>query len=336
MKIVIEKLLGNQNLTQKESQDVMFKIMSGKFDDAQIAGFLIALRSKGETSEEIAGFAEAMREKMTPIPIICDAIDMCGTGGDASGTFNISTAASFVVAGAGVSVAKHGNRSMSSKSGSADVLESLGVNITLPPERIAKCIDDIGLGFMFAPTLHPAMKHAVGARNSLAVRTVFNILGPLCNPAKVKRQVIGVFDGKITEKMATVLQLLHSEEAYILHGRDGLDEITTTSDTEVWEVRGGRIRNYSLAPEDGGIERTTLSEIQAKSVEEHQSLFVAALGDRECAARDIVLLNTGAALVVAGKAADLRSGVSTAREAISGGQALEKLDRLARLTQELE
>jgi len=202
MKKIIEKLLGNQALSQDEARDVMEKIMSGAFDDAQIAGFLIALRAKGENSSEIAGFAQAMRDKMTQIPISSNAIDMCGTGGDASGTFNISTAASFVVAGAGVKVAKHGNRSMTSKSGSADVLSALGVDITLPPEKVAHCIEELGLGFMFAPSLHPAMKHAIGARKSLAVRTVFNILGPLCNPAGVNHEVIGVFDGSIRDRMA--------------------------------------------------------------------------------------------------------------------------------------
>ena len=223
MKSTIEQLLDQKSLKQEEARDVMVNIMSGEYDDAMIAGFLIALRAKGENSEEIAGFVQAMREKMTSIPISSDAIDMCGTGGDASGTFNISTAASFVVAGAGVKVAKHGNRSMTSRSGSADVLEALGVDIALSAEQVAECIETIGLGFMFAPSLHPAMKYVMGVRKSLAIRTVFNILGPLCNPAGIKRQVIGIFDEKLTERMAEVLKLLGAKHAMIVHGNDGLD-----------------------------------------------------------------------------------------------------------------
>ena len=225
MKFTIEQLLDQKSLTQEEAREVMGKIMSGKYDDAQISGFLIALRAKGENYEEIAGFAQAMRDKMTKIECVDGAIDMCGTGGDSSGTFNISTAATFVVAGAGVPVAKHGNRSMTSKSGSADVLTALGVDITLPPEKVSKCIEKIGLGFMFAPSLHPAMKYAMGARASLGTRTVFNILGPLCNPAGVERQLMGIFDSSLTEKVAEVLKKLGSSHAMIVHGDDGLDEM---------------------------------------------------------------------------------------------------------------
>ncbi len=237
MKFIIEKLLDQQSMTQEEARTIMLKIMSGEYDDAQISGFLIALRAKGEISEEIAGFAQAMRDKMTKIESVNDAIDMCGTGGDSSGTFNISTTAAFVVAAAGVPVAKHGNRSMTSKSGSADVLTALGVDITLPPKKVSECIHDIGIGFMFAPSLHPAMKYAMGARVALGTRTVFNILGPLCNPAGVERQLMGIFDGSLTETVAQVLQKLGSVHAMIVHGDDGLDEISTTSSTKVSRLK---------------------------------------------------------------------------------------------------
>ena len=251
MKIILEKLLNNISLNQEESRDVMFKIMSGEYDDVQIAGFLIALRAKGEKSEEIAGFAQAMRDKMTHIESVDDAIDMCGTGGDASGTFNISTAASFVVAGAGVPVAKHGNRSMTSKSGSADVLTALGVDITLPPEKVSKCIQDIGIGFMFAPSLHPAMKYAMGARKALGTRTVFNILGPLCNPAGVERQLMGIFEGSLTDKIAEVFKKLNSTIAMVVHGYEGLDEISTTASTKISYLKSNNsIESMAISPSD--------------------------------------------------------------------------------------
>jgi len=229
MKQILEQLLIKQNLTRDESFNVMLSIMSGEFDDAQIAGFLMALRAKGETVDEITGFAKAMREKMVTIQLDSPAIDMCGTGGDALGTFNISTAATFVVAGVGIHVAKHGNRSMTSKSGSADVLQALGISIDKSVEESTDDIENIGLGFMFAPTYHPAMKHAIGARKALATRTVFNILGPLCNPADVKAQAMGIFHPDLTEIQANVLKALGSTDVMVFHGRDGLDEISTTS-----------------------------------------------------------------------------------------------------------
>jgi len=238
---------------------VMVKIMSGEYDDVKIAGFLIALRTKGEKSEEIAGFAQAMREKMTSIPISSDAIDMCGTGGDESGTFNISTAASFVVAGTGVKVAKHGNRSMTSRSGSADVLEALGVDITLSPEKVAECIETIGLGFMFAPSLHPAMKYAMGARKALGTRTVFNILGPLCNPAGVERQLMGIIEGSLTDMVAKVLQKLGSKHAMVVHDYEGLDEISTTSSTKISHLKeDNSIESTAISPSDFGFEKALL------------------------------------------------------------------------------
>ncbi len=221
MKDLLNRILSHQDLSMDEAREVMVRIMSGAFNDAQIAGFLVGLRAKGETPDEIAGFARAMREKMVPVPLSVDAIDMCGTGGDAKGTFNISTAAAFVVAGGGVPVAKHGNRSITSQSGSADVLAALGVDLQMSPEKVGQAVDQIGIGFMFAPALHPAMKHVMPARKALAIRTVFNILGPLCNPAGVQRQVIGLFDGALTEPLAKVLKKLGAKQALLVHGDDG-------------------------------------------------------------------------------------------------------------------
>ena len=275
MKLIIEQLLDQISLTQEEARDVMFQIMSGEYDDAQIAGFLIALRSKGETTTEIAGFTQAMRDKMTKIDCVDNAIDMCGTGGDASGTFNISTAATFVVAGAGVPVAKHGNRSMTSKSGSADVLTALGVDITLPSVTVTKCIEKIGIGFMFAPSLHPAMKYAMGARVALGTRTVFNILGPLCNPAGVNRQLMGIFDGSLTEKIAKVLHKLGSIQALIVHGDDGLDEISTTAPTKASHLNiEGSIDTLSISAMDYGFEIAKLDDLKGGIPEENAEIII--------------------------------------------------------------
>ncbi len=328
MKKIIEKLLGNQALSQDEARDVMEKIMSGAFDDAQIAGFLIALRAKGENSSEIAGFAQAMRDKMTQIPISSNAIDMCGTGGDASGTFNISTAASFVVAGAGVKVAKHGNRSMTSKSGSADVLSALGVDITLPPEKVAHCIEELGLGFMFAPSLHPAMKHAIGARKSLAVRTVFNILGPLCNPAGVNHQVIGVFDGSITDRMAKVLKLLGSKEAYVVHGYDGLDEISNTASTKMSHLINGKIESTVISPSDVGYQTASMSDLKGGMPDENANIISSILKGEQGARRDIVVLNAAAGIQVGQNATSFKDGIKMAEESIDSGDALKVLNNL--------
>ena len=330
MKLTIEQLLDKKSLTQEEAREVMVKIMSGEYDDAKIAGFLIALRAKGEKSEEIAGFAQAMREKMTSIPISSDAIDMCGTGGDASGTFNISTAASFVVAGAGVKVAKHGNRSMTSRSGSADVLEALGVDITLSPEKAAECIETIGLGFMFAPSLHPAMKYAMGARKSLAVRTVFNILGPLCNPAGVKRQVIGVFDGKLTDRIAEVLQLLGAEHAMIVHGNDGLDEISTTDTTKYTELTpDGKIHSGMLTPPDFRLPVSSPESLLGGSPDDNAEIIQNILNGKTGPHRDIVVVNAAAGIKVGGKAKSLTEGIKLAEESIDSGLAKNVLQSLA-------
>lgn len=331
MKIIIEKLLGNQSLAQEESRDVMFKIMSGEYDDAQISGFLIALRAKGERSAEIAGFAQAMRDKMTKIESVDDAIDMCGTGGDASGTFNISTAASFVVAGAGVPVAKHGNRSMTSKSGSADVLTALGVDITLSPEKVSECIKTIGIGFMFAPSLHPAMKYAMGARKALGTRTVFNILGPLCNPAGVDRQLMGIFEGSLTDKVAKVLKKLGSKHAMVVHGYDGLDEISTTASTKISHLQeDNTIESTAVSPADFGMVKASLEDLKGGEPDENAVIIKKILNNTDQGKKaDIVILNAGAGIFVGGKSKTLKEGVEVARASIKSGAALEKLNQLA-------
>ncbi len=333
MKYILEKLLNNISLTQDEAHEVMLKIMSGEYNDAQISGFLIALRAKGESSSEIAGFAQAMRDKMTKIDSVDNATDMCGTGGDASGTFNISTAASFVVAGAGVPVAKHGNRSMSSKSGSADVLTELGVDITLPPEKVSSCIKDIGIGFMFAPSLHPAMKYAMGARVALGTRTVFNILGPLCNPAGVKRQLMGIFEGSLTDKVAKVLKKLGSEKAMIVHGYDGLDEVSTTASTKISHLNSqGEIESMAIAPSDYGIETSTLEELKGGTPEENAKIIMSILdGSEDSKKTDIVVLNAAAGIYVGGVSESIEAGIERARESIESGNALKKLEELARV-----
>jgi len=331
MKQTIEKLLGNQSLTQEESRDVMFRIMSGEYNDAQIAGFLIALRAKGERSAEIAGFAQAMRDKMTKIESVDDAIDMCGTGGDASGTFNISTAASFVVAGAGVPVAKHGNRSMTSKSGSADVLTALGVDITLPPEKVSECIKTIGIGFMFAPSLHPAMKYAMGARKALGTRTVFNILGPLCNPAGVDRQLMGIFEGSLTDKVAKVLQKLGSKHAMVVHGYEGLDEVSTTASTKISHLKmDNTIESTAISPSDFGFEKATLDDLKGGEPEEN-AVIIKNILDRTDKGKkaDIVILNAAAGILIGSKAENWEGGIQMARESVNSGAALDKLNQLA-------
>ena len=331
MKFTIEKLLDQESLTQEEAREVMFQIMSGEYDDAKIAGFLIAIRAKGETSTEIAGFAQAMRDKMTRIECVDGAIDMCGTGGDASGTFNISTAATFVVVGAGVPVAKHGNRSMTSKSGSADVLTALGVDITLPPEKVSECIEKIGLGFMFAPSLHPAMKYAMGARASLGTRTVFNILGPLCNPAGVERQLMGIFDGSLTEKVAEVLKKLGSSHGMIVHGDDGLDEMSTTASTKVSRLKNdGSINTISISAADYGFEPASLDDLQGGMPEENAEIINNILNGSDTGRKaDIVILNAAAGIFVGGRVESIEEGISTARETISSGAAMNILVELS-------
>ena len=330
MKQILEQLLEGDDLSHDSAFDVMLSIMSGKFNDAQIAGFLMALRTKGETVDEIAGFANAMREKMVPVSLVSPAIDMCGTGGDALGTFNISTAASFVVAGAGVKVAKHGNRSMTSQSGSADVLQALGIAINRPVENSVEDIENTGLGFLFAPAYHPAMKHAVGARKALAVRTVFNILGPLCNPANVKAQAMGIFHLDLTEVQVNVLKVLGSTDVMVFHGRDGLDEISTTTTTKISQMRnGGIVNTFEFDATDLGISQVTLFDIQGGKPEENAEIIKAILKGETGPKRDIVLLNAAAGIVVGGKAQTLEEGLKLASESVNSGAALHVLNQLA-------
>ena len=329
MKQILEQLLEGNDLSNDRAFDVMLSIMSGKFNDAQIAGFLMALRAKGETVDEIAGFANAMREKMVSVPLASSAIDMCGTGGDARGTFNISTAASFVVAGAGVKVAKHGNRSMTSQSGSADVLQSLGIAIDNSVENSVEDIENIGLGFLFAPAYHPAMKHAIGARKSLAVRTVFNILGPLCNPANVKAQAMGIFHPDLTEVQVNVLKVLGSTDVMVFHGRDGLDEISTTTTTKISQMRnGGIVNTFEFDATDLGISQVTLFDLQGGKPEENAEIIKAIIKGETGPKRDIVLLNAAAGIVVGGKAQTLEEGLKLASESVNSGAALHVLNQL--------
>ena len=330
MKQILEQLLEGNDLSNDRAFDVMLSMMSGKFNDAQIAGFLMALRAKGETVDEIAGFANAMREKMVSVPLASPAIDMCGTGGDARGTFNISTAASFVVAGAGVKVAKHGNRSMTSQSGSADVLQALGIAINRPVENSVEDIENTGLGFLFAPAYHPAMKHAVGARKALAVRTVFNILGPLCNPANVKAQAMGIFHSDLTEVQVNVLKVLGSTDVMVFHGRDGLDEISTTTTTKISQMRnGGNVNTFEFDATDLGISQVTLFDLQGGKPEENAEIIEAILKGETGPKRDIVLLNAAAGIVVGGKAQTLEEGLKLASESVNSGAALHVLNQLA-------
>ncbi len=330
MKKILEQLLNKQHLSREEASNEMLSIMSGEYNDAQIAGFLIALRTKGETVEEITGFAQAMREKMIKVPLSSPAIDMCGTGGDALGTFNISTAATFVVAGAGVHVAKHGNRSMTSKSGSADVLQALGIPIDKSVEETAQDIEETGLGFLFAPAYHPAMKYAMGARKALATRTVFNILGPLCNPAEVKCQTMGIFDPGLTEVQATVLKALGSKNVMVFHGCDGLDEISTTTSTKISKMlNGGEIHTNEFDPIEMGLNRVTLSDLQGGSPNDNANIIKSILKGESGPKRDIVLLNAAAGIVVSGTAESLKDGFAIASESVDSGAALNILTQLA-------
>ena len=330
---VIQQLIDGQDLDRGAARGTMDQIMSGGATDAQIGAFLIALRCKGETVDEIAGFAEAMREKATPIgggrePMI----DTCGTGGDGSGTFNISTAVAFVAAGAGLCVAKHGNRAMSSKCGSADVLAALGVDVEASPEKVATCLDEVGIGFLFAPKLHGAMKHAIGPRKEIGTRTVFNILGPLTNPAGARRQLIGVFAAELTERMAAVLRVLGSERALVVHGSDGLDELTLTGPSQVTELRDGELETYEVAPGDFGYEVVDGSALAGGDAAENARILTDVLKGIAGAPRDVVVMNAAAAIVAGGLADRLQDGAARAEAAIESGKALAALENLKRVS----
>nr|WP_290669721.1 anthranilate phosphoribosyltransferase [Ardenticatena sp.] len=338
VRTALQKVLDGESLGAQEAEQVMDAIMRGAATPAQIAGLLVALRMKGETVDEITGFARAMRRAAVQVrPSREDIIDTCGTGGDRAGTFNISTTTAFVVAGAGLAVAKHGNRSVSSRSGSADVLEALGVNLDLTPEQVAQAIDEIGIGFLFAPKLHPAMRHAIGPRRELGVRTVFNVLGPLTNPAGARAQLLGVFDAALTEMLARVLQQLGSRAAFVVHG-GGLDELTTTAPNRVSRFgtpdTNGTLLTETLDPRDVGFSPAPLDALRGGGPEENARILRAILaGEDRGPRRDVVLLNAAAALVAGGVATELREGVERAAESIDSGAALRTLDALVAFSQ---
>ena len=333
-----------QSLSREESRAVMTEVLTGHCTDAQIAALLVALHMKGETVEEIVGFAEAIRAAATPLDLhtkhVLDAsgtgrdalVDTCGTGGDTSGTFNISTATAFVVAGAGVRVAKHGNRGVTSKCGSADVMEALGVNINLAPARIAACLEEVGMAFLFAPAMHSAMKYVQAARRDLRLRTVFNLLGPLTNPARATSQVVGVYSSDLVEKLAEALSMLGLHRALVVHGSDGLDEITISGPTRIAEVREGQVHTYEVEPEEFGLKRATLDEISGGDAAFNALLIREVLEGQKSARRDVVLLNAAAALVAAGKADHLRDAVPLAAKAIDSGAAASRLEGLIKFS----
>lgn len=333
----IRKVSQKEDLTFAEAHAAMQDIMEGTATHAQIGAYLMGLRLKGETVEEIAASATAMRELSKHVELSIDgAVDTCGTGGDGSNTFNISTTASFIVAGAGVPVAKHGNRGASSKSGSADVLNALGVNLELSPEKVGLCIEKIGIGFMFAVAFHPAMKHAIGPRREMGVRTVFNILGPLTNPANVKRQVMGIYSQSMTETIAHVLKELGSTHVLVVHGEGGLDELTTTGVNTISELSNGEVNTYTLDPDELGLQRVTLADIQGGEPADNAKIARDVLnGQGTSAQREVVLLNAAAGLVAADKVTTIADGLQLARQILESGKALEKLDGLVRYSQEL-
>ena len=334
-----------QSLSREEAHAVMSEVLTGQCTDAQIAALLVALHMKGETVEEIVGFAEAIRAAAVPLAAAGDStidvsgterdalVDTCGTGGDASGTFNISTATALVAAGAGVRVAKHGNRSVTSKCGSADVMEALGVNINLPPTRIAECLKEVGIAFLFAPAMHSAMKYVQPARRDLRLSTVFNLLGPLTNPAQASAQVVGVYSDNLVEKLAEALSMLGLRRALVVHGSDGLDEITISGPTRVAEVRDGQVRSYEVTPEEIGLARAPIEAISGGDATANAGIIREILSGRRSACRDVVLLNASAALVAAGKTDHLREALPLAAQSIDSGAAKAKLDALADFTQ---
>jgi len=332
MKKAIAKVVAGANLSEAEMVGVMEIIMGGEATQAQIGAFITALRIKGETVDEITGAAKVMRAKATRVPGVGEGeilVDTCGTGGDASGTFNVSTTTAFVVAGAGIPVAKHGNRSVSSHCGSADVLEALGVDLTLSAEQIGRCIREIGIGFMFAPALHGAMKHAIGPRREIGIRTIFNILGPLTNPAGANVQVMGVYDPALTETLARVLGRLGARRALVVCGEGNLDEITITGATRVSDWANGALTTYSIHPSELGMATASLAEIKGgATASEAAAQLRSVLSGKASPCLDMVLLNAGAALMAAGRSDDLASGVALAREVVASGAALNKVEAL--------
>ncbi len=336
MPSAIRAVTENRDLTAEQMQAVMRLIMTGEASPAQIGGFLIGLRMKGETVEEIAAAAQVMRELATPVQVSGEHIvDIVGTGGDGIGTFNISTASAIVAAAAGAQVAKHGNRAASSTSGSADLLEAAGVQLNLKPDQVAACVHEVGVGFMFAPMHHSAMRHAIGPRREMAVRTIFNVLGPLTNPAGAPNQVVGVYSAALVEPIAQVLQRLGSHHVMVVHSEEGLDEISGSGRTQVSELRDGVIHDYTLTPEDFGLKRCQLHEVQVNGVEASLALIRSVLANQPGPAHDVIALNAGAAIYVAGLASSHQAGIERAQALLADGSAAAVLERLATFTQPL-
>lgn len=349
LKQAIQKVVSRSDLSEKEMESAMEVIMTGQATPAQIGAFITALRLKGETIEEITGAARVMRRKATRIRVKDDQInidrdeinldletiiDTCGTGGDGTNTFNVSTTTAFVVAGCGLRVAKHGNRSVSSLCGSADVIESLGVNLDVPPAVVEKCLNQVGIGFLYAPALHGAMKHAIGPRREIGIRTIFNILGPLTNPAGANVQVLGVYEKDLTPVLAEVLGKLGSRSAFVVYGEGSLDEISIAGKTQLSELKDGRVDTYTIEPEDFGLPRANLDDIRGGDAQENAGIILSVLKGEPGARRDIVLLNAAAALLAAGRATDFPDGITQAAEAIDSGRALEKLEGMKKITNE--
>ncbi|MDO8532627.1 MAG: anthranilate phosphoribosyltransferase [Dehalococcoidia bacterium] len=333
IKEAIARLVEGRDLPMEEAAQVMREIMGGEATPAQMAAFLVALRAKGETVDEIAGLARIMREKAARVAVTGPVVDTCGTGGDSQGTFNISTTAAFVVAGAGVKVAKHGNRAMSSHCGSADVLEALGVKIDLGPEGVARCLAEAGVGFMFAQVFHPAMKFVAPVRREIGIRTVFNILGPLTNPAGAQAQVIGVASPAFGPKLAQALQRLGARHVFVVHGAGGLDEISPAGETQVWETKDGQSREFKISPSDFGLAKSALADIKGGTVQENAQMVRDVLRGKPGPRRDVVVMNAAAALFVSGHARNLAEGARQAEESLDSGQAAQKLEALVRVSQ---
>ena len=335
-KALIAKVATGATLSREEAAGAFDRMMSGEATPSQMGGLLMALRVRGETVEEITGAVTTMRAKMVGVKAPPDAVDVVGTGGDASGSFNISTCAAFIVAGAGVPVAKHGNRALSSRSGAADVLQALGVKIELTASQVSTCIRDAGIGFMFAPAHHPAMKNVGPTRVELGTRTIFNLLGPLSNPARVKRQMIGTFSKQWVEPMVQVLKNLGAESIWVVHGSDGLDEITTAGPTTVAALENGKIRTFDVSPEDAGLSRSKPEALRGGDAEHNAKALLDVLKGKPSPFRDVAILNAAAALIVAGKAKDLKQGAITAAKSIESGEAGGRLDRLIAVSSSAE
>ncbi|MGA7325214.1 MAG: anthranilate phosphoribosyltransferase [Rhodomicrobium sp.] len=327
-----EKATAGGTLTEEEAQEAFSCIMQGGVSEIELAGFLVALKARGETVDEIAGAVAAMKRLMVPIVAPTDAIDVVGTGGDAKGTFNISTATAFVLAGAGVPVAKHGNRAVSSKSGAADVLEKLGVHINLPPQALAACFEKAGIAFLWAPAHHPAMRHAAAVRKGLRLRTIFNLLGPLSNPASTKRQLIGAYSAQWLEPMAEVMRRANARHVWVVHGADGMDELSTTGPSHVVELKDGNFTSFDVHPDDAGLPVANPADLKSDTPEDSAASMRALLGGKRGPFRDIVLYNAAAAFMIAGKATDLKEGVSLAEASIDAGHAAKAVAALIEVT----